>query len=106
MNIDHFVRKSRGESGSALFKLTLDLNRFTGKEKDHNVTTQIVGCAERKKIIRSHRHQIVETARDLRISRSAVTKRISSINAVAAMIRSTGSFGKRAERSNALLRPH
>lgn len=39
MNIDHFVRKSRRESGSALFKLTLDLNRFARKEKDHGFRT-------------------------------------------------------------------
>lgn len=33
MNIDHGDWERRGESGSALFKLILNLNRFEKKEK-------------------------------------------------------------------------
>ena len=33
MNIDHGDWKRRGESGSALFQVTLNLNRFAEKEK-------------------------------------------------------------------------
>src|ERR1700722_2436018 len=71
MNIDHDNFETQaGAEDCACF----NLSRFAGKEKAGT------------------RYQMVGTARDLRISRSAVSRGMSSTRAVAAIILSAGSF--------------
>ena len=64
------------------------LDQLERKYERHDAQIKVVFDA-----IRKHPHQIVGTAFDRRISRSAVTRGIPSASAVAPIIRSAGSFG-------------
>lgn len=87
MNVDHNVRNTVTPAVLRLF----DLNRFPAKEEGM-VLLDALDTLNCDPGIGGH-HQIVGTARELRISRSAVSRGMSSISAVAPMMRSAGSLG-------------